>query len=264
MVFALFEGKKIFYRTEGEGAPVLLLHGFMEDHSIWNNWKSQLSKKYKLILPDLPGHALSETIGASHSMQKLAMAMWTLLAYEGIRNATIVGHSLGGYVALEMAKLKPQRTHAVCLLHSTALDDTDIKKKERDRVIKVLELNSAIFIKEAIPNLFAPDLKNKFANEINALTDLALTHNPLGLIATTRGMRDRENNLPWLQQTHIPVHFIIGKKDPVIPFEFYNEQISAGNHVTHFISDKAGHMGFIEDENAVFKSMTEFISKYAI
>ncbi|MFI5205263.1 MAG: alpha/beta fold hydrolase, partial [Flavobacteriales bacterium] len=245
-----------------QGPCVLLLHGFMEDHTIWKTLVPLLEKNFRVITPDLHGHSKSETAGPVHTMEKMAAAMWNVLSAEGIRETIITGHSLGGYVALEMARMEPTRVKGVCMLHSTALPDSDIKKKERDRVIKVMEMSPAVFIREAIPNLFAEDLKKIFQHEINELTERALQHNTDGLIATTRGMRDRSDGLEWLKKQKIPFHYIIGKKDPVIPFDMYAQQLTAGKHVSSFISEKSGHMGFIEDTAAILNSIVSFIKKY--
>lgn len=260
-MFATYQGKKVYYQVYGQGPVITLLHGFMEDHTMWKSIIPFLQQNFRVVTPDLPGHSQSENMGRSHSMEKMASVIWHILAAEGIRETILVGHSLGGYVALEMARMEPARVKGVCMLHSTALPDSDIKKKERDRVIKVLEMSPGVFIREAIPNLFAEDLKKDFQHEIEVLTNLALQHSPEGLIATTRGMRDREDGLPWLREQTIPFHFIIGKKDPIIPFEMYTEQLATGKHVSSFVSEKAGHMGMIEDRDAVIDSVITFIKK---
>jgi pimeloyl-ACP methyl ester carboxylesterase len=234
----------------------------MEDHSMWKTLIPILNNKYKILVIDLPGHGKSSDLDTIDTIENIAEILFLVLSTERINKTVLVGHSLGGYVALEMAKIEPDKITAIVLLHSTAMADSDIKKKERDRVIKVLEMNAGVFIREAIPNLFAESTRDKFKKEIDDLTKLALENNSRGLISTTRAMRDRDNKLNWIKNNSIPVHFIIGAKDPIIPMEMYTSQIFIHKNVSHYIAENAGHMGLIESPEEISKNIYEFIEQY--
>ena len=103
----LYNNSTIFYRVSGLGNPVIFLHGFLENHSIWNTIATEIETLgFKVVLIDLPCHGKSRFDGSICSMQFMAKAVQKIMAEEKISNPFIFGHSLGGYVALEIAKLK--------------------------------------------------------------------------------------------------------------------------------------------------------------
>ncbi|WP_238785047.1 alpha/beta fold hydrolase [Blattabacterium cuenoti] len=122
----------INFKTKGKGIPVVLLHGFMESLEIWNYVYDNISKKYKIISIDLPGHGKSifplkeNTV---FTMEKTAEIVKKILEKENIQKAVFVGHSMGGYVALAIAEKYPEIFLGLCLLHSTTKSDTFEKKK---------------------------------------------------------------------------------------------------------------------------------------
>src|SRR5215510_3546485 len=92
-----YEGKKIFYRSIGNGNPVLLVHGFGEDGNVWTNQVEALKSKYHLVVPDLPGSGRSEMI-SDMSMEGLAEVLHSIIHEEKIDQWTVIGHSMGGYI----------------------------------------------------------------------------------------------------------------------------------------------------------------------
>lgn len=254
------EGKKINYAKAGKGHCIVFLHGFLENLTIWDDFAAELADDYKVIQIDLPGHGKTDVFGKTHSMTLMASAVNTVLEKEGIHDAIIVGHSMGGYVALEYAKNFSHVVKGLCLFNSSALADSKIKKEERTRVIKVLQRNAAKFIEEAIPHLFTPSNQVKLKALIDELV-IEAKENPVdGIIACTLGMRDREDSLEYLRTIKYPLLFVVGRQDPIIPFEKYKEQIFAGDSINVYVSAHCGHMGFIEDRDGTFDSLKNFIT----
>ncbi len=257
-MFVELEGKKINYAKSGKGNCIVFLHGFLENLTIWNDFATRFVSKYKVIQIDLPGHGKTDVFDKSHSMSLMAGAVDTVLEKEGISEAIIVGHSMGGYVAVEFAKQFRNKTKAVCLFNSSVLGDSKIKKEERLRVVKILQKNSARFIEEAIPNLFTAYHRVSLKELIDELI-LEAKENPIeGIVACTMGMRDRVDNLSWLKGTDVDVQFIVGRRDPIITFEKYKEQIFANPHIDIYISSHSGHMGFLEDHDGTYDALKNF------
>lgn len=253
-------GKKINYAKAGKGKCIVFLHGFLENLSIWNDFAAELADDYKVIQIDLPGHGLTDVFGKVHSMTLMASAVNTVLEKEGIHDAVIVGHSMGGYVSLEYGKTFGHNVKGMCLFNSSAIADSKAKKEERSSVAKILQRNAARFIEEAVPHLFTAANQIKLKALIDEIVHEAKQNPVDGVIACTLGMRDREDSLEFLKTIKFPLLFIVGRQDPIIPFEKYKEQIFASDKINVYVSAHCGHMGFIEDRDGTFDSLKNFIS----
>ena len=251
----------ISYSIAGKGNPIVLLHGFLENKSMWDAYAEKLQKNYSVVAIDIPGHGESDTVAEVQSMELLADIVSEMLSQEKITDAFVVGHSMGGYIALQLAKNHGSHVRGICLFNSTTLADTEEKKKDRLRAVKVFEKSPKVFINEAIPNLFAPENLSRFKEEIITIKADALACRVDGITACLRGMKDRPNMLPFLQQTELPVLFIVGKHDPIIPFKRMKEQLTAPNNVQSLVLEDAGHMCFLEEEKACYNQLEAFAAK---
>lgn len=257
-MLAELEGHKIHYTKKGKGPCLVFLHGFLENLTIWDDFAETFSKHYTVVQIDLPGHGKTDVFGDNHTMSVMAGVVNTVLEKEGLQEVLITGHSMGGYVALEFAKQFGHKTKALCLFNSTALPDSKIKKEERNRVVKVLQRNAAIFIEEAVPNLFTKNNQVKLKPLIDELVTEAKQNPVKGIMACTLGMRDRADSLGFLKTIDFPVHYIIGRMDNILPFERYKDQLYASAYISAYVSAHSGHMGFIEDRNGTFDSLKNF------
>ena len=152
----IFEGKKLFYRVKGQGKPVILIHGFGETGNVWDQQVAYLSGYFRLIVPDLPGSSSSET-PADLSMENLAEAIHAIIHEEDIDACPVIGHSMGGYVALALTEHYYNHVSALGLFHSTAYADTEEKKATRRKGIDFIRQHGAFeFLQTSSPNLFSP------------------------------------------------------------------------------------------------------------
>ncbi|MCI0551523.1 MAG: alpha/beta hydrolase, partial [Anaerolineae bacterium] len=115
--FILFN---LAYTHRGKGTPLVLLHGFPLDSSIWNEVASLLEDSFELIIPDLRGFGESSTMEYPTTMDDYASDIADMLDYFRIQKAAIAGHSMGGYVALAFARLYPERVSGLALVSSQA------------------------------------------------------------------------------------------------------------------------------------------------
>jgi pimeloyl-ACP methyl ester carboxylesterase len=236
-----------YHRSEGKNNPLVLLHGFMESQKIWNKFFDEIGKKRCVITIDLPGHGQTPQKAEIHTMSLMAECVKFVLDQESIEKATIIGHSMGGYVTLEFAHLFPERTAQFGLFHSQASAETEQGKINRNRAVEALKQNKKGFISQLIPDLFAPENGKKFHNEIQNLIEIAQTMTVENIIAATLGMRDRHDRLDVLRNAKQPVIFIQGKQDKRFPDEMIFSQIQLCNQA-EVLYLNCGHMGFIECE----------------
>jgi pimeloyl-ACP methyl ester carboxylesterase len=248
-------------RAPGLPLTVMLIHGFAEDGAIWDRQTEYLKKNHRLLIPDLPGSGKSSPISAETTMDELADPIKAILDAEKIGRVVLIGHSMGGYVALAFAEKYPGRLEALGLFHSTAYADTEEKKAARQKGIGFIRNNgSAPFVKQSIPNLFAERSGPAHAAIIAELTSRYSNSDPASLIYYYHAMIGRPDRTEVLKKINIPVLFIIGEQDSSIPMlsSLQQTHLPALAHI-HILGD-AGHMGMLEEEQASNAILENFLS----
>jgi pimeloyl-ACP methyl ester carboxylesterase len=236
----------ISYTLTGNGKTVLLLHGFAEDATIWKSLVWQLNKKYKVICIDLPGTGESDWI-KDITIDTCAQIIAAILQREQITLCTLLGHSMGGYIALAFAKKYPDRLRGIGLLHSTAYADTEEKKAARRKSIDFIKEYSAIrYLLQSIPNLFASNFVTKNKMLVAAHIQRNTYMNKETLIGYSQAMLERPDSIAFLQQTTLPILFIIGAKDNAVPYENSLAQCYLPKISYIHILNELGHMGMLE------------------
>ena len=253
----LYKNTKISYSDTGKGNTVVLLHGFLENQTMWQDLVPELSKKHRIITIDLLGHGETECLGYVHSMEINADVIQAVLSKLRIRKATFVGHSMGGYVALAFAELYPESMRALVLLNSTSYADSEVRKANRDRAIKAVKKDCTTFIRFSIANLFSPDNRERLIEEIEQVKVAALRTPLQGIVASLEGMKIRKDREVLLHLTPYPKMLILGKKDPVLNYEDNLKQIENTN--VKLITFPDGHMSHIENRDELQKVLLGFL-----
>ncbi len=252
-----YKGINIFYTDNGSGNTVVLLHGFLENSNMWKPFLSTLSKNNRIVCIDLLGHGKTECLGYIHTMELMAECVKAVLEHLKINKATFVGHSMGGYVALAFAEENPELIAGLCLMNSTAEEDSLERKKNRDRAIIAVKENYRRFVKMGISNLFRPKNRIIFSEDIKQITEEAL-QNPLqGIIAALEGMKIRKNRLPILQHSTFKQMMIVSKKDPVLDYHSLINQTKNTN--VKVVEFPDGHMSHIENKHYFLQNIVHFI-----
>lgn len=161
-----FKNTTISYTDQGKGTAIVLLHGFLENKKMWDAFIPEWSKKFRIITIDLLGHGETGCMGYVHSMENNADVVHEVLAELRLRKAILVGHSMGGYVALAFAELYPDMMKGLVLLNSTSRADSDERKTNRDRAIKAVKQSFQNFISLSISNLFSEENRERLSESI--------------------------------------------------------------------------------------------------
>lgn len=249
----------IYYTDQGKGKTIFLLHGFLEDHFMWNDLQALLSKRYRVIAIDLMGHGRSECMGYIHTMEDQADMLFALISKLRLRKVALIGHSMGGYIALAFAELYPEYVRSLTLLNSSSLADSEERKKNRERAIEIVKKDSATFIRMAIHNLFDEDSHKNFSEKIEAFTQRALKTPIQGVIASLEGMKIRLDREALLHFGPYPKMIIAAEKDSIISLEDLKNQVK-GTEVTFHIV-KGGHVSTIESFDEITTFITDFLKK---
>jgi pimeloyl-ACP methyl ester carboxylesterase len=258
--FFKYKDSNISYEVKGKGRAVVLLHGFLEDKNIWKITVDDISKSYKTIVIDLPGHGKSECIGYIHTMEMMADLVKKLMDSLNLRKYVVLGHSMGGYVSMAIAEMFPDNIKGIGLIHSTAAGDNENKKKDRNKLIKLLKKNKNLDLPSiVIPGLFRDDTNTYINKQKNLYIKRAKKISARALIACLEGMKDRTEREIILKFAPYPVLFIAGKHDKLIPWEKTEEQSLMPRHSTFVILENAGHMGQIEDKYVFANAIKTFL-----
>lgn len=263
MMQVSFKDKKIFYRVEGKGKPVMLLHGFAEDGNLWNYQVEKLKKKFRLIIPDLPGSGSSEMLDGKISISDYADVIKAIIDVEIKKDRisfTMIGHSMGGYISLAFAEKYPELLNGIGLFHSTSYADDDQKKEMRNKGIDFIKKNGAkAFLKNTVQNLFSETTLNENTGLIEKLIGLSKKFTPDALIQYYEAMRDRPDRSSILKYFAKPVLFIQGFYDNAVPLKSGLEQSHIAR-VSYFkILKNSGHMGMWEEEQNSTYFMENFL-----
>ena len=200
------------YERIGRGAPLVLIHGFPLDHTIWDEVVPLLQDEFDLILPDLRGFGESDAVDSPYTMTDLADDIASLLDHIGLESALLAGHSMGGYVALAFADAYPHRTRGLALVASQAAADAPDRKAGRyAQAQKIAEEGIGETVATMTVKLTADERVQKFVH------DLMRKQKPAGYIGALKAMAERTEKLSMLERTSFPVLIVHGGADGLIP-----------------------------------------------
>lgn len=254
-----FKNTSISYSDTGKGTTIVLLHGFLENQSMWDNYIATFSKKNRVVTIDLLGHGATECLGYVHTMEDNADAVHAVLSELRIRKVILVGHSMGGYVALAFAELYPEYVKGLVLLNSTATADSEERKVNRDRAIRAVKQSFVNFISLSISNLFSEGNRERLATEIEIVKNKALKTQLQGVVASLEGMKIRNDREVLLHLTTFPKLLVLGEKDPVLPHNETKQQVE--NTEVELVVFPDGHMSHIENKEELTAVLLQFFKK---
>lgn len=261
--FIMAGGTATRIKETGEGTRnVVLLHGYLESVEVWDDFQKTLSKQAHVLSLDLPGHGISEVKGEIHTMEFLADTVKAAMDYVGMDRAVVVGHSMGGYVALELLRKYPQAVAGIVLFHSGPYADSEQKKLDREREINLILGGKKELIAKMFPQVgFAPQNRRRLSGNIDELSDqIAITEDE-GIIALLRGMGERRDNNDTLREAAVPELFILGRHDEYIPADVAEAAIALQPQARAEWLENSGHMGFVEEPDKSLEIILSFLDE---
>ncbi len=238
---------------------VVLLHGYLESLMVWEDFVPLLYKSVRVVTLDLPGHGISVVTGKTHTMDFLADTVADGLKTLGINRCTLVGHSMGGYVALAFAERHAEMLEGLVLLSSTPNPDSEEKKENRRREIAIVKAGKKDTLAHVAPAAgFAKDNLQRMADYVEELQEQVFITEEEGITALLAGMMERRDQNEMLRNSSVPQMFIFGRKDGYISVEVA-EKIAADHPQARVVwLDDSGHMGFLEEPGKCAAAILEF------
>jgi pimeloyl-ACP methyl ester carboxylesterase len=261
-MFFQFRDGRISYTDTGTGSVIVLLHGYLESSRIWNGFAVKLAHSCRVIAIDLPGCGLSDVYGEMHTMEFMATAVKELVDYLSVEKIYLIGHSLGGYVALAFLEFFPEKLSGYCLFHSTPLADTRETINKRNREIGIVRMGKKnLMYPENVTKMFAVSNLERFSEALHRSKEIASEIPGEGIIAVINGMINRPSRLSLMENSKVPCLWILGSMDNYIPCEIVQAQVKLPSNAEKVILYESGHMGFIEEEAKSLRAITEFMEK---
>lgn len=258
----VFEGHTLHYRDEGRehSSTLVLLHGYMQNLDIWSSYVLTYMRHMHVITIDLPGHGYSETFAKEHTMDLMARAVKAVLDDAAVEQCVMIGHSMGGYVALAFADLFPHHLRGLGLMHSHALADSNEIIERRMATCEQVQANRASYIIDFVSSLFDESKRTLLEQEIKDLRDQCLETKAESIIAAQRGMASRPSRTHVLQNLEVPILFIYGKNDPRLPIELAMAQTLLSRHAEILLLANVAHMAHLEEREYVKPRILNFVN----
>ncbi|GAB4500036.1 MAG: alpha/beta fold hydrolase [Anaerolineales bacterium] len=234
-------GIELAYQRRGKGMPLVLIHGYPLDHSIWNDITPLLENDYDLILPDLRGFGESAAIDSPYSISDIASDLAALLDSLGVEQTALAGHSMGGYVALAFAKAFPDRVNGLALISSQAAADTPERKEGRYKTAADVAENGVQIVADAMTDKLSP---SQHVRDI--VRPLIAKQSVSGVAGALKAMAEREDLTSFIASFKLPLVLIHGNADGLIPVDRARE-IKSLLTTAHLVElAGAGHMPMME------------------
>jgi pimeloyl-ACP methyl ester carboxylesterase len=242
------------------------LHGFAETSSIWQKQINFLSSFCRVIIPDLPGSgksALPELSAEKLSIDDLAEAVHSILQKENIEQCIMLGHSMGGYITLAFADKFLNKLRGFGFVHSTAFADSEEKKQNRLKGIKMIEqYGSYAFLKTSLPGLFSSEFKKEKPGVVSKLIDEGKNFTKKSLQQYYYAMMQRPDRTDVLRNNKLPVLFVLGTEDTAAPLHDILKQVYLPETAYIHIISNSGHMSMLEEPLKLNRILKEFVHAF--
>ena len=252
---------QLAYTDAGLGQPVVLLHGYPFNRSLWHEQVSALGNSYRVITPDLRGLGESDATPGPATMNRMAQDVAALLDHLEISRAVIGGLSMGGYVALAFYKQFPSRVRSLILADTRAQADTEEGKQTRhQQTDKALAEGMAGIADSMLPKLLTPETVSKRPDLVKRVRDMMLKTKPEGAAGALLGMAEREDQTSLLSQISCPTLILVGREDPITPVadsEKMNREIAGSRLV---VIENAAHVSNLERTDQFNDELMRFLN----
>jgi 3-oxoadipate enol-lactonase len=249
------------YTDLGAGPPVVLIHGYPFNRSLWTEQAELLRSRYRVVAPDLRGFGESDSSEGTSTMSRMADDVASLMDALEIERAVIGGLSMGGYVALAFARMFPARVRALVLADTRAQADTEEGKQTRSQQAeKALSEGMAGIADAMLPKLLTPDTVSKRPELVKRVRDMMLKTKPEGAAAALLGMAERDDQTEFISSIQAPALIIVGREDAITPVADSENMHSRIEGSRLVVIENAGHVSNLEQTEQFNDALLGFLS----
>ena len=249
------------YTDVGTGPPIVLIHGYPFNRSLWTEQTEALNSKYRVVAPDLRGFGESDSSEGTATMARMAEDLAALMDALAIEQAVIGGLSMGGYVALAFARMFPARVKALVLADTRAQADSEEGKQTRhQQAEKALSEGMAGIADAMLPKLLTPDTVSKRPELVKRVRDMMLKTKPDGAAAALLGMAERDDQTEFISSIRVPALILVGREDAITPVADSEKMQSRIEGSRLVVIENAGHVSNLEQTEQFNDALLGFLS----
>lgn len=249
------------HRITGDGAPILLVHGFPLDSRMWEPQIAAFSKRHQVIAVDLAGFGQTTTAHPPTHIEDHAFDLAHLLDHLHLDRVTLVGLSMGGYIALAFAERYAHRLSSLVLANTKATPDTPEAKQKRDDNVALVEQKGVA----ALASVLVPSLLSKRAPKtlVQKVHDIITSQSVEGTTRALEAMRDRRDTTHVLKALEVPLLLVGASDDALMPPDVTKGMQQAQPESELVILEGAGHLSNLDAPEAFNKAVSTFVDASA-
>jgi len=256
---ATLNGIKVAYTDEGKGPALFFVHGFPLNRETWSKQVEAFKSKHRIIAPDLRGLGGTEATDAPVPMSRYAEDLFALMQHLELGPVTLVGHSMGGYVALAFAKAYPQALQGLVLVGTRSGADTpEGASARRELAEKVKKEGTAVVVEAMAPKMLSA--QNHDADLAKSVKVMMAMAKPEGVVSALLGMADRPDAGPWLSDIEARTLVLSGAMDDVIPPSEAGALMMAFPSAQLRLIPNAGHLVAYEQPDAFNEALRAWLA----
>jgi pimeloyl-ACP methyl ester carboxylesterase len=254
------DGARTDVRVDGaDGNAVVMIHGFPLTREIWDAQAEALARTHRVVRPDLRGMGASSVPDGPYLMEVLASDVAAALDALSIERAALVGHSLGGYVALAFARMYAERVTHLALVCSRIAADTPEIAENRRKNADSIERDAAL-PPETVSRLLAPETVSQHPQIAQRALELSRRIEPRGAAAMLRGMAMRVASDDIAPDLDVPAAVVAGARDAVIPMEEARAVAQAFPQGRLVVCERSGHLPMLEEPDRVTAALAALLT----
>ena len=254
------DGINIDFSDEGAGLPIIFIHAFPLNRTMWSDQVAALCSRFRVITPDLRGFGNSDAPAGPYTMDQMASDVRAVMQALSIESAVIAGCSMGGYAAFAFYRNYPQAARALVLIDTRAGLDTEEARERREKSAEKAEREGARAIADDMtPLLLGSTTERDRPQIVQRVRAMIEANSPQGIAAAQRGMAARADSIPFLSQIICPALAIAGSEDKLagrVEAEAISSKIPGA---TLRVIEAAGHLPNLERPDEFNKALIEFL-----
>ncbi len=253
---------EIFYTSQGSGPPIVLLHGFPLNHTIWAPQVEELSRDFQVLTPDLRGHGKSEATLGVYGMDLFAQDLKALLDHLRIERVILGGLSMGGYVAFAFLKQFGERVQALILADTKAEADTaEAQARREQQAQEALQNGAGPIADRLILTMLTPETREGNKALTGQVYEMMKLTDPVGVAGSLRGMAQRPDSTRLLSSLRIPTLILVGEKDSTTPLSDAQKMASVIGGSELVIVPQSAHLTSLENPKSVNVALRRFLER---
>lgn len=256
-----FNDVELSYVDRGAGIPILFVHGFPLDGTLWQPQVDSLSDEYRVIVPDLRGFGGS-TVSRAMTMEQYADDLRVILDELRIDGVVLAGLSMGGYVALAFCRLAPNRLRGLVLADTRPQADSDEARANRTATARqVMEDGAAALADSMLEKLLSPATFENQPDLVNTVRDTMARQSVSGIVAALYGMAERSDSRPMLGDISVPTLVVVGAHDVITPVAEAASMVETIPGSELVVIPDAGHLSNLEQPQVFNRAVREFLAR---